>query len=208
MRQLRFWWASVALLIALATAAPLHAHPGSQLNDEQLRVMLPTVAEVGSGLQPEPRFSGPVNFAGVQGQMASFVSPALGGDLARLPALPDGAIYMVSGQVLTLPGVEPNSQILDGMARGAEMGASLGSGGDTSVDPAVDLPAPPIGQESRALAMRAHAPEGTATTAVLLFRRGTVYGYVGVTAVGQAPPVQEALRIAQLVDARLVAAGE
>ena len=208
MRPLRLLWAPVALLLALATAVPLHAHPASQLSEDQLRVMLPSAAEVGSGLQPEPRFSGPVSLAGVQGQMASFVSPALGGDLARLPALPDGSIYMVSSQVLTLPGVEPSPQILDGMARGAEMGASLGSGPDTTVDPAVDLPAPPIGQDSRGMALRTHASDGTATTAVLLFRRGSVYGYVGVTAVGEAPPVQEALRLAQLVDGRLAAAGE
>jgi hypothetical protein len=67
-----------------------------------------------------------------------------------------------------------------------------------------ELPAPAVGEESRAAATvtRPEAAPPAVSTAGVAFRRGPVLIGVAVSAVGSAPPVAEAVRLAQLMDAR------
>jgi hypothetical protein len=72
-----------------------------------------------------------------------------------------------------------------------------------------ELPPPPVGQESRAVVtdVSSDASPPLVSTAGVVFRRQETLVSVAVSALGQSPPIDEALRLAMLVDTRIVAAG-
>jgi len=72
-----------------------------------------------------------------------------------------------------------------------------------------ELPPPAVGQESRAVVTDV-PPDASArlvSTAGIVFRRQETVVGIAVSALGQSPPVDEAIRLARLVDARLAATG-
>jgi len=180
----------------VSAVAPASVAPSGALLSE---------SDLPSGLQFEPRLSGPLSFLNVQGQMTSFVSEAMEGDLAAVPALPDGAVLIVTNLLM---GVDPTRpQGLDAFARGGRMGGTLAAGADPSLLDIVDFPNPPVGEDSRAFAIIAPSPGGRdVATAAVIFQRGSMISYVGVAAIGDEAPMAEAVRLAQVVDGRLAAA--
>jgi hypothetical protein len=71
-----------------------------------------------------------------------------------------------------------------------------------------DLPAPAVGEASRAFTTTSRVMGGamTTSTAFVALRRGDVVAGVAVASVGDTPQVAEALRLAEAVDRRLTAA--
>jgi hypothetical protein len=70
-----------------------------------------------------------------------------------------------------------------------------------------ELPAPAVGETSRAIAVTTPAIGGfSASTTFIAIRRGDVVASVLVTSLGDTPPSDVALRLAQSVDRRLTAA--
>jgi hypothetical protein len=168
-----------------------------------------TAADVPAGLLPEPRLSGPLNFLGVRGHASAFVAEGVQADLSSLPSLPAGSIVMAMSIAQVFGDGEFNPQTLAGMVRGARMGAQLGAEGAGNVvpEPPTELPDPPVGSESRALALSAAAAGEPYAVAFVLFYRDPAYVYLAVAAAGDDPPLAEATRLAQLVDARLQGTG-
>ncbi len=176
-----------------------------------LSALVLTQADVPAGLELEPRLSGTLSFLGVEAYLATFVAPEARADLARVPALPSRSIMTVTSAVQLFASEEPSDQQMDGIVRGAQAGMRLfaGASPDAAVDmqPPIDLPDPPVGAESRAFAVHGLAAGEAFTATAILFRRDATYGYVIVQAVGDEPLLAETLRLAQLADARLMAAG-
>jgi hypothetical protein len=181
---------------------PGAAAPGRTID---LAALLLTPADVPSGLVLEPRLSGPISLPGMEGQAAAFVATAtLSGPVAAATLAP-GTLVMVMNAAYVFGDRQLNPQGLEGMVRGAPFG------GDTvpveALSP-IPLPDPPVGVESRALALRRTLPNRmTMSTAVVLFQREAIYVSVVVGAIGEAPPIEEAVRLARLVDERVLAAG-
>jgi YVTN family beta-propeller protein len=74
----------------------------------------------------------------------------------------------------------------------------------------LDLPPPAVGEESRAAASVASPQSATplVSSAGVVFRRHDTLVRVAVSVMGSGPPIDEAVRLAQLVDTRLLAAAE
>ncbi len=183
-------------------ATPLAPTPAPARDLTALRL---TPADVPSGLVLEPRLSGPISLPGMEGQAAAFVATAtLSGPVAAATLAP-GTLVMVMNAAYVFGDRQLNPQGLEGMVRGAPFG------GDTvpveALSP-IPLPDPPVGVESRALALRRTLPNRmTMSTAVVLFQREAIYVSVVVGAIGETPPIEEAVRLARLVDERILAAG-
>jgi YVTN family beta-propeller protein len=73
-----------------------------------------------------------------------------------------------------------------------------------------DLPPPAVGEESRAAASVASPQSATplVSSAGVVFRRHDTLVRVAVSVIGSGPPIDEAVRLAQLVDARVLATAD
>jgi hypothetical protein len=108
-----------------------------------------------------------------------------------------------SGGIIAVTNVVglPNDSVvgLDEMTRSAKQASP---GGTT------DLAPPAVGEESRAFTARGGFGPFTVTLAATTFRRnGAVVG-VTVMGAGGEPYVEQSLQLAQVIDARLMAAGQ
>jgi hypothetical protein len=120
------------------------------------------------------------------------------------PPLPPGALSAIHSDVLVLPRF-PWTESLDEIdAFGRRLLA------EWSLPPAPDyetleLPPPPVGEASRAFAQRRTGERGPLSTVNITFLRNGMRATMSVTTRGSEPPLDEAVRLAQIVDSRLVA---
>jgi hypothetical protein len=178
---------------------------GAPTLEDALAGALIVADDVPAELQRQPRMSGRVVVPGLSGHLVTFVRPEAedAPDLWELDDLPPGTLLLVknSVQVLTREALTP--EVLDTVIRGAEAAAS---GAGALIDTTTDYGVLPLGDESRAHSMRYHLPGlPSVASTVVAFRRGEVVAALNVEAAGDAPPFEQALRLAQIVDGRLAA---
>ncbi len=177
----------IALLLLAGWVVQLAFPAQAQTLDPSTVVL--TEADVPTGLRLSRDRSGSQTRDGAAGYQVTFEA-----DPAQV-APNSGGIIVVTN-VVGLP-TDPVAG-LDEMTRSAKQ-ASPGS--------TTDLAAPAVGEESRAFTASGGFGPFTVTMAGTLFRRnGAVVG-VTVMGAGGEPHVEQSLRLAQVVDARLIAAG-
>jgi hypothetical protein len=173
------------ILAGLVVQLTLPAH--AQTLDPSTVVL--TETDVPNGLRLSRDRSGSQTRDGASGYQVTFEA-----DPAQV-APGSGGIIVVTN-VVGLP-TDPVAG-LDEMTRSAKQ-ASPGS--------TTDLASPAVGEESRAFTSSGGFGPFTVAMAGTMFRRnGAVVGVTVVSAGGE-PQVDQALRLAQVVDARLIAAG-
>jgi hypothetical protein len=141
--------------------------------------------------------------AGVQGHMVSFEHERMPGTgaIGSLTGLPPGTIVAAMSMALLSPPQASTAPNLDGMLRGGLAGAA-GQAGGAQILPDYDL-VPSVGEDSRAGALRARDGDVAYAASMIVFRRQDVHSAIYVAALGDTPPVDEAIRLAQGVDAHL-----
>jgi hypothetical protein len=148
-----------------------------------------TLADVPDGLRANSGQSGPETRDGTRGYRATFDA-----DPSRVGQGSGGIVSVIN--VVTLPS-DPVAG-LDDFVRGAKQGMP---GSVTDLEP------PPVGDESRAFTTTLGFGFMSVTLAGTAFRRnGAVSGVLVMSAGGQ-PQTAESVRLAQIVDSRLMAAG-
>ena len=172
---------------ALAVSALVPTFPAQAQGLDPATVAL-TAADVPSGLRVDTGQTGPETRDGVQGYRATFQA-----DPTRVLSGSGGTIIVMN--VVTLPS-DPVSGLED-FVRSAK-GSLPGS--------ATDLAPPAVGHDSRAFTSNVGMGPISASMAGTAFRRNGVVVGVMVMGAGGQPQVDEALRLAQLVDARILAA--
>ncbi len=151
--------------------------------------------------------SGPLNFLNTQGYMVIFLPDPEAAGAGRLGLL-TGDVAFVQNALQRFSGDPPDiGEYAEGVARGFQFGVSLRGDSSVSVEAPVALPARLVGEESRAYSVDIVADEGSMTTAIVVFRRGGDYVVVAAVAVSDEPPLDETLRLADIVDGRLMSAG-
>jgi hypothetical protein len=179
--------------------------PPAPQPDPRLATALLTEADLPAGLRLQPRASGQVVVPGLSGHLATYLraEPDEAADFRELLFLPAGTIVLVktSVQVLTREALTPG--VLDSVILGAQAAATAGG---ALVDSTTDYGGLPVGESSRGHSARYRllgAPPTTST--VIAFRRGDVIAALNVEATGDDPAFEEALRLARIVDERLLA---
>jgi hypothetical protein len=211
---------AVALLLLGASAGPAAAQlaptpgpviqqgegtPGAPPTDTRLASALLAEADLPAGLRLQPRASGPVVVPGLSGYLATYLraEPDEAPDFRELLFLPAGTVVLVknSVQVLTPEALTPG--VLDSVIVGAQAAASAGG---ALVDSTTAYSGLPVGEDSRGHSAHYTLPGLPATSSTIIaFRRGDVIAALNVEATGDDPPFDEALRLAQIVDGRLLA---
>jgi hypothetical protein len=210
---------AAALLVVAAGAIPADAQvaptapgPVVQLGrgagasgDTRVSTALLAEEDVPPGLRLQPRASGPVVVPGLSGYLTTFLraEPEEAVDFRDLLDLPPGTIVLIksSVQVLTPEALTPG--VLDSVIMGAQAAASAGG---ALVDSTTDYSGLPVGEDSRGHSAHYTLPGLPSTTStVIAFRRGDVIAALNVEATGDDPPFEEALRLARIMDGRLLA---
>jgi hypothetical protein len=171
------------IALALGTVSPA----GAQAPD--LGTVVLTAADVPAGLRLSPDRSGPQMRGGTPGYQVTFE-----GDPLSLVQAGGGIVSVVN--LVALP-ADPATG-LDELVRGMQQGLPGAS---------VDLTPPPIGEDSRAFTSSLGFGPVNVNMAGTAFRRGPVVAAVIVMGAGDRVP-WEAVRLAQIVDGRLVRAGQ
>jgi hypothetical protein len=175
----RATFAAAILAIGLATAVPTHAQ------SPDLASLVLTQAEVPSGLQLNSGRSGSETRGGIAGYRATF-------ETGGIPS--PGAIVSVASLV-TLPS--------DPAAGLDELMGSMRQGMPGSP---TDQASPPVGDDSRAFTNVASMGPLSVSMAAAGFRRNGVVGAVMVVAADGQPRLDDAIRLAQVMDGRVAAA--
>lgn len=178
--------------------------PGGVTVDSRLGAVLPTAADVPSGLWLDADASGAFAVPGISGYLVTYVygedGPAP--DRAALLDLPAGTIVLVkcSVQVLSREALTPET--LEA-AIGGTQAATIGGG--AMLDSTTDYGGLPLGEASRARSLYYELQGARVASTAIVFLRGEVIAALNVVAIGDDPAFQDAVRLAQLVDARLAA---
>ncbi len=176
----------VALLALLAALAV----PGlARAQGPDLAALALTQADVPDGLRPDPAQTGPRTQEGIRGYQATFE-----GDPVAVATAGSGIVSVVN--ILTLP-PDPVAG-LDEFVQGTKLGVP-GS--------VTDLAPPPVGDEGRAFSGTLGLGPFNVGLAGTAFRRNSVVAGVVVLSAGGQPQSDVALRLAQVVDGRVQAAG-
>jgi hypothetical protein len=175
----RATFAAAILAIGLATAVPTHAQ------GPDLASLVLTQAEVPSGLQLNSGQSGAETRDGVQGYRVTYQTGGVPGS---------GQIVSVAN-VVTLPS-DPAAGLDD----------LMGSLRNSLPGSPTDQAPPPVGDESRAFTTNVGLGPMSVSMAATGFRRNGVVAAVLVLSAGGQPRLDDAIRLAQLVDQRAVAA--
>jgi hypothetical protein len=181
MRSAGLAWMLIALV--LGTVSPA----GAQAPD--LATVVLTSADVPAGLRLNPDRSGPQMRGGTPGYQVTFE-----GDPLSIAQAGGGIVSVVN--LVALP--DNPATGLDELVRGMRQGLP----GNT-----VDLTPPPIGEDSRAFTSSLGFGPLNVNIAGTAFRRGAVVAAVIVMGAGDQVP-SEAVRLAQVVDGRLLRAGQ
>lgn len=209
--------AAMLLLVIQVTKPPAtFAEPSV---DDLIAASMLTEADVPDYLRENPRSRRTVDNDQQRGEVVAFGRPTVLRQ-SDLTALPQGAIYLVIAIL--------------GTPLGGSSPASLDEwvGTIPAITPGLrDLrvaPPPPVGDDSRAVTYRtplvndSRGPIGTSrdhyqwgllsidaredskASAIVVFQRGELYASITVMAVGDDAPMDEAIRLAQTMDRRLV----
>jgi hypothetical protein len=174
-------------IVLLALVLPGPGPVGAQTVDPAALAL--ARADLPDGLQPNPTLSGPNSSAGFPSYQATYE-----GDPLRVAPGSGGVISVRS--VVALP---PDP--IGGLAE------HLQSVRQDLPGPLAELPPPPLGDESQAFTATASLGPFNLSAAAIAFRRNRAVASVMVLSAGGSPPVDLALRLAQVVDQRAVAAG-
>ena len=203
--------AAVAWTAFLGTQQAAWAHPvapggrptAAQVDADRLGEIALTETDLTGNLQRVAEQSGPIVAESQREYFVVFTHPALF-EPERLERLPLGTLLAVMSD-LAIPVDDRGPDELEDRARTIRA-MFEGSG---TVDP---LDAPTIGEDSRAYTIRLLSRDVVLgaqprTTVAILLRRLGVYAIVYVTAHGATEPLDEAVRLARLLDERLERAG-
>ncbi len=195
---------SPAATLAITSAAPVSAATttpsptaGAPTDPDALVLV---EADMPPGLDcPGRTQSRPQNFLNVQGSLSMAVCLVPPAQLGLTQ--PAGAIAGVTNVVHIASDSDWSGLSLDDAMRSALFGVSWGGTANFAVDL---LPDPPVGDESRASAV--HSGDAS-TNLFVMFRRGPVFAMLQVEASGGSAPIEESLRLARILDARIMVAG-
>jgi len=179
MRSAGLAWMVIALVLGTVSPAVAQA--------PDLATVVLTAADVPAGLRLNPDRSGPQLRGGTPGYQATF-----DGDPLSLAQAGGGIVSVVN--LVALP--DDPATGLDELVRGMRQGLP----GNT-----VDLTPPAIGEDRRAFTSSLGLGPLSVNIAGAAFRRGSVVAAVVVTGAGDRVS-SEAVRLAQIVDGRLVGA--
>ena len=212
-----------ALLLATATAAPTAAQlapsdpepqvqqgdevavPGVPAVDRRLSTALLSETDLPPGLRRQPRASGQVVVPGLSGYVVTFLlgDPDEAPNFLDLLTMPAGTIVLVKNSVQVLSPEALTPGVLDSVIMGAQAAASAGG---ALVDSTTDYSGLPVGEDSRGHSAHYTLPSLPSTSSTIIaFRRGDVIAALNVEAPGDDSLFDEALRLAQIVDSRLLA---
>ncbi|HLH21987.1 MAG TPA: hypothetical protein VK066_05665 [Chloroflexota bacterium] len=164
-----------------------------------------TAADVPAGLRLAPDESGRLVVPGLSGRLVTFVHADTDEtpELTDLLDLPAGTVLLVKNSVQQLTPEALTPGVLDSVISGAQAAAAAGGAVTDATTDYADLS---LGEESRGHSAQYHLPDlPPAASTIIVFRRGDVIAALNVEAAGGDPPFELAMRLAQVVDARLAA---
>jgi hypothetical protein len=188
------------LLLAVAVPSIYAQDSPTAWDPAVLTTGILTPADVPTQLDFDPRSSGPIVQTDIVGYSARYEARG-----ASMTAAPGELLEVISiVTVFTMPTRVPDpleefvpavQEMLFGLSRAGE-----------AVGAEIVIAPQPVGEDRRALAVQLQSRGQTRSAAYVLFRREGAYVYLSLMATGGTPPVDEALRLAQLLDSRLIAA--
>jgi hypothetical protein len=186
-------------------SAPLQCAPGLPAADEsRLLAALLQETDVSEQARLSRSATGPFTMLETPGYMLFFLNDVGLGAESSLFLQPEGTLLAATELALVRSEV-PEPGLLDRMVEGSQRFFSTTfSLPLTSISPPTALPPPAVGDDRRAFSVNTRQAGVTTTMAFIAFQRERVVVLVGEVFIGQDAPPDRLVRLAELVDQRLI----